>query len=145
MKDPRDSVVAEAALVGPRWEAVQAFGAANPVDEITVDVPGALFSTGLGWFILVILYGGIIYAGYEVAIFRAQPVPLVMGLSAVPFLGFFVPIIFLAMPTRMQAGAAAETDDPSASGSSASASESSSEDASACFLISSMSRRARRQ
>ena len=29
-----------------------------------------------------------------------------MGLSAIPFLGFFVPIIFLAMPTRMQAGAA---------------------------------------
>jgi indolepyruvate ferredoxin oxidoreductase len=36
MKDPRDSVVAEAALVGPRWEAVRAFGAANPIDEITV-------------------------------------------------------------------------------------------------------------
>jgi indolepyruvate ferredoxin oxidoreductase len=36
MKDPRDSVVAEAALVGPRWEAVKAFGAANPLDEITV-------------------------------------------------------------------------------------------------------------
>ena len=36
MKDPRDSVVAEAALVGPRWEAVKAFGTANPLDEITV-------------------------------------------------------------------------------------------------------------
>ncbi len=36
MKDPRDSVLAEAALVGPRWEAVKAFGAANPLDEITV-------------------------------------------------------------------------------------------------------------
>jgi indolepyruvate ferredoxin oxidoreductase len=36
MKDPRDSVVAEAQLLGPRWEAVKAFGAANPVDEITV-------------------------------------------------------------------------------------------------------------
>ena len=69
---------------------------------------GALFSTGLGWFILVILYGAIIYAGYEVAIFRAQPIPLVMGLSAIPFVGFFVPIIFLAMPTRMQPGAAPE-------------------------------------
>jgi hypothetical protein len=68
---------------------------------------GAMFSNGLGWFILVVLYGAIIYAGYEVAIFRAQPIPLVMGLSAIPFLGFFVPIIFLAMPTKMQAGAAA--------------------------------------
>ncbi|MDX6268762.1 MAG: indolepyruvate ferredoxin oxidoreductase, partial [Frankiales bacterium] len=52
MKDPRDSVVAEAALVGPRWEAVQAFGAANPLDEITVDAPGARFgivSTGTAY------------------------------------------------------------------------------------------------
>ena len=36
LKDPRASVVAEAALLGPRWAAVEAFGAANPVDEITV-------------------------------------------------------------------------------------------------------------
>ncbi|HUR51796.1 MAG TPA: indolepyruvate ferredoxin oxidoreductase family protein [Mycobacteriales bacterium] len=36
MKDPRDSVLAEAALVGPRWEAVRRFGAVNPLDEITV-------------------------------------------------------------------------------------------------------------
>ncbi|MCW2671746.1 MAG: indolepyruvate ferredoxin oxidreductase, alpha/beta subunit, partial [Frankiales bacterium] len=52
LKDPRDSVVAEAALVGPRWEAVQAFGAANPLDEITVDAPGARFgivSTGTAY------------------------------------------------------------------------------------------------
>jgi hypothetical protein len=68
---------------------------------------GAMFSNGLGWFILVVLYGAIIYAGYEVAIFRAQPIPLVMGLSAIPFLGFFVPIIFLSMPTKMQAAAPA--------------------------------------
>jgi hypothetical protein len=69
---------------------------------------GAMFSNGLGWFILVVLYGAIIYAGYEVAIFRAQPLPLVMGLSAIPFLGFFAPIVFLAMPTKMQAGAPPE-------------------------------------
>jgi len=41
MKDPRDSVVAEAQLLGPRWEAVKLFGAANPVDEITVDTKQA--------------------------------------------------------------------------------------------------------
>jgi len=61
---------------------------------------GAVFSSGLGWFLMLILYAGIIYAGYEVAIFRAQPVPLVMGLSAIPFLGFFAPIVFLAIPTE---------------------------------------------
>jgi len=66
---------------------------------------GALFSSGLGWFLMLVLYAAIIYAGYEVAIFRAQPIPLVMGLSAIPFLGFFAPIVFLAMPTKMQAGA----------------------------------------
>ncbi|MCU1599579.1 MAG: indolepyruvate ferredoxin oxidoreductase, partial [Frankiales bacterium] len=52
MKDPRDSVVAEAALVGPRWAAVEAFGAANPLDETTIDTPGARFgivSTGTAY------------------------------------------------------------------------------------------------
>jgi hypothetical protein len=68
---------------------------------------GALFSSALGWFLMLVLYAGIIYAGYEVALFRARPVPLVAGLSAIPFLGFFVPIIFLALPTNMPAAAAA--------------------------------------
>ena len=52
MKDPRDSVVAEAALVGPRWRAVEAFGEANPIDEITVEAPGArigIVSTGTAY------------------------------------------------------------------------------------------------
>lgn len=64
---------------------------------------GALFSSGLGIFLLLIVYGATIFAGYEVAIFRAQPVPLVAGLSAIPLLGVLAPIIFLAMPTRIQA------------------------------------------
>jgi indolepyruvate ferredoxin oxidoreductase len=52
MKDPRDSTLAEAALLGPRWAAVEAFGAANPVDEITVPAPGAwigIVSTGTAY------------------------------------------------------------------------------------------------
>ncbi len=64
---------------------------------------GALFGSGLGWFLMLILYGAVIYAGYEVAIFRAQPVFLVAGLSAIPFIGILAPIIFLSMPTRMPA------------------------------------------
>jgi hypothetical protein len=64
---------------------------------------GAMFSSGLGLFLLLVVYGATIYAGYEVAIFRAQPVPLVAGLSAIPLLGALAPIIFLAMPTRLQA------------------------------------------
>jgi hypothetical protein len=62
----------------------------------------ALFSSGLGLFLMLVVYGATIYAGYEVAIFRAQPVPLVAGLSAIPLLGVLAPIIFLAMPTKVQ-------------------------------------------
>lgn len=61
---------------------------------------GALVSSGLGLFLLLVVYGATIYAGYEVAIFRAQSVPLVTGLSAIPLLGVLAPIIFLAMPTK---------------------------------------------
>jgi len=52
MKDPRNSTAAEAALLGPRWAAVEAFGAANPIDEITVQAPGAwlgIASTGTAY------------------------------------------------------------------------------------------------
>src|SRR5262245_39168689 len=66
---------------------------------------GSMFSSGLGILILLLLYAAIIYAGYEVAIFRGQSVPLVAGLSAIPFLGFFVPIIFLCIPTKVQTAA----------------------------------------
>ncbi len=61
---------------------------------------GAMCSSGLGLLILLMLYAANIYAGYEVAIFRAQPVPLVCGAAAVlPLAG---PIIFLSMRTRME-------------------------------------------
>jgi hypothetical protein len=66
---------------------------------------GAMFSSGLGLFILLLLYAAIIYAGYEVALFRGQSVPLVAGLSAIPFLGFFAPIIFLCIRTKLEAAA----------------------------------------
>jgi hypothetical protein len=60
---------------------------------------GALFSSGLGLFIMLLLYGANIYAGYEVSIFRGRPTALVCGVSAVlPFIG---PIIFLSMPTNI--------------------------------------------
>jgi hypothetical protein len=60
---------------------------------------GALFSSGLGVCIVLLLYGANVYSGYEVAIFRAQSVPLVCGVSAaLPLIG---PIIFLSMPTKL--------------------------------------------
>ncbi len=52
MRDPRESTIAEAQLLGPRWAAVEAFGEANPLDEITVRTPGAwlgIMSTGTAY------------------------------------------------------------------------------------------------
>jgi hypothetical protein len=60
---------------------------------------GALGSSGLGLFTLLLLYAANIYAGYEVSIFRARPTALVCGVSAVlPLAG---PIIFLSLPTKI--------------------------------------------
>jgi hypothetical protein len=62
---------------------------------------GALFSSSVGLFALVLIYAANIYAGFEIAVFRARPKALVMGVAAVlPVLG---PIIFLAMPTQAEA------------------------------------------
>lgn len=63
---------------------------------------GALFGSGPGIFMLLAIYGAWIYAGYEVAIFRAQPPALVAGLAAIPFLGLLSPIIFISMPTKLR-------------------------------------------
>ena len=58
---------------------------------------GALFSSGLGLFVLLLLYAANIYAAYEIAIFRARPPLLVCGVAAVaPLIG---PIVFLCLPT----------------------------------------------
>jgi hypothetical protein len=60
---------------------------------------GALASSALGLFILLVLYAANIYAGYEISIFRARPAALVCGVSAVlPLIG---PIIFLSLPTNL--------------------------------------------
>ena len=61
----------------------------------------AMFSSTLGVLVLLVLYAATIYAGYEVAIFRAQPPALVCGLSAIPLLGILSPIVFLSLPTRI--------------------------------------------
>lgn len=63
---------------------------------------GAMFSSGIGVFLLVLLYAANIYGAYEISIFRAQPTALVCGVAAVaPIIG---PIIFLSMPTRVKPG-----------------------------------------
>src|SRR5690349_2166024 len=62
---------------------------------------GAFFSSSIGLFVVLLLYGANVYAGYEVAIFRAKPPLLVGGLSAIPVLGLLAPIVFLSLPTKL--------------------------------------------
>lgn len=63
----------------------------------------ALFSSPVGLVMLFLIYGANLYAAMEIAIFRARPVGVVMGVAAVlPVLG---PIIFLSLPTRVEPGA----------------------------------------
>ena len=65
----------------------------------------ALFSSSVGLVVMFLIYGANLYAAMEIAIFRARPIGMVIGVAAVlPVLG---PVIFLSMPT--QAGPATET------------------------------------
>jgi hypothetical protein len=62
---------------------------------------GGLLASPVGWFILLVLYGANLYAGFEVAVIRARPAIQVVGLAALlPVVG---PVIFLAMPVRVEA------------------------------------------
>ena len=67
---------------------------------------GAMFSSSVGIFTLLLIYAANIYAGYEIAVVRVRPKGLVMGVAVVlPILG---PIIFLALPMHVAAAPAEE-------------------------------------
>jgi hypothetical protein len=60
----------------------------------------ALFSSSVGLLVLMLIYAANIFAGYEIAVVKSRPIALVMGVAVVlPILG---PIIFLAMPVRVE-------------------------------------------
>ena len=60
----------------------------------------ALFSSSVGLVVLMLIYAANIFAGYEIAVVKSRPIALVMGVAVVlPILG---PIIFLAMPVRVE-------------------------------------------
>jgi hypothetical protein len=59
---------------------------------------GAMLSSSVGFFVLLLLYAGGIYAAFEVAIFKRRPRGLVCGLAAIPGLGLLSPILFMSMP-----------------------------------------------
>jgi len=64
----------------------------------------ALLSSSVGFVTLLLIYAANVYAGYEIAIVRARPIGLVMGVAAVlPILG---PIIFLCLPIPQEAASA---------------------------------------
>ena len=68
---------------------------------------GALFASSVGLVVLLLIYVANIYAAYEIAACRARPIALVMGVAVVlPVLG---PIIFLAMPKRVETPKPAES------------------------------------
>ena len=67
---------------------------------------GALFSSSVGLVVLLLVYAANLYAAYEVAICRARPIAVVMGLALVlPFIGS---AIFLAMPVKVEAAPVVE-------------------------------------
>lgn len=59
---------------------------------------GAMLSSSVGFFVLLLLYAAGIYAAFEVAIFKRRPRGLVCGLAAIPGLGLLSPILFLSLP-----------------------------------------------
>ena len=71
---------------------------------------GGLFTSPVGLMALLLIYAANLYAGYEIARFRARPAAVVMGAAAVlPIAG---PIIFLALPGwRTAASPVEETPD----------------------------------
>ena len=61
---------------------------------------GALFSSSVGLFLLLLIYAASLYAGFELAICRGRPIPVVMGIAAVlPVVG---PAIFFLLPSHQQ-------------------------------------------
>jgi hypothetical protein len=77
----------------------------NPVTRLERPAKPSLFGglagSPVGLVILLVLYAANLYAGYEVSIVRARPAVQVIGLSAVlPIIG---PVVFLAMPMKVEA------------------------------------------
>jgi hypothetical protein len=60
----------------------------------------AMFSSSVGLVIVLVLYGANLFAAYEVALYRRQPVTTVCGLAAIPFVGVLSPIAFIIMPGK---------------------------------------------
>jgi hypothetical protein len=75
---------------------------------------GGLFKSGLGLFILLLVYAANLYAAFEISIVKARAAAQVMGLAAVlPIIG---PVIFLIMPMHEEPPPAEEVEATAAPG-----------------------------
>ena len=78
----------------------------NPVVRLEQPPKGSLvsslFKSGIGVFLVFLIYPANVFVGYEIAIFRAQSTPLVAGLAAIPVLGVLSNIVFLSLPTKVE-------------------------------------------
>lgn len=102
--DPKAGRFVEPFIPIPQADKLKRTEVPNLKEPTRLDRPAAhsffaaLGGSSVGLVMLLLIYAGNLYAGYEIAIFRAQPPALVCGVAAVvPVLG---PVIFLAMPTR---------------------------------------------
>lgn len=70
---------------------------------------GALFGSSVGMAVMLLLYAANIYAAYEISLIRAYPAAMVCCVAAVaPVIG---PILFLCLPTRMEAASEAPSEE----------------------------------
>jgi hypothetical protein len=60
----------------------------------------AIFGSTVGWAMLLALYGANLFAAYEIALYRRQPISTVCGLAAVPVFGVLSPIAFICLPSK---------------------------------------------
>jgi hypothetical protein len=104
--DPKKAALVSPFIEIPEAQRLQKTEVTNPVQPTRLKRPpaqslfGAMLSSTVGLFVIVLLYGAIIYAAYEVALYRRRPPALVCGLAAVPGFGLLSPIIFLWLPAQ---------------------------------------------
>jgi hypothetical protein len=109
-QNPKIKPLAEAFIetppARPRNMVIQIQDVSRPALPPKESLFAALLSSSVGFVALLLIYAANVYAGYEIAIVRARPIGLVMGVSAVlPILG---PIIFLCLPMPQETAPAEE-------------------------------------
>lgn len=107
-KNPKAAQFVEAYIVLTEEEREKLSGL-TLVDVPRIDRPtgntgivGMLFSTGVGWFLILLIYLGNLFAAYEVALYRAYSPQIVCGIAAVlPWIGS---VVLLAVPRQVLVG-----------------------------------------